>query len=70
MIEGLNINLPPGSIERAAKALGIDLQKDPLIFQSPAQQIQAMKHLEEFLANTGFDSDNLIGKSGQMNQDD
>jgi len=36
MIEGLNINLPPGSIERAAKSLGIEVSKDPIVFESQA----------------------------------
>ena len=52
MIEGLNINLPPGSIEKAAKSLGIELNSEPLLIQSPSQQMLAMRKLEDFIASS------------------
>ncbi|CDW90513.1 zinc c2h2 type family protein [Stylonychia lemnae] len=53
-LEGLqNINLPPGSIERAAQNLGIDLQSIPLTQQSIAQQQLIKQKLEAFVAGSG-----------------
>lgn len=55
-LEGININLPPGSIERAARNLGIDLKSMPLSQQPKADQDLINQKLQNFVVGGGGNS--------------
>lgn len=67
LIQGLNINLPPGSIEKAAKSLGIELKSEPLLIQSPTQQMQALRQLEDFIAIQKLQHSDMPHKDSSFN---
>jgi hypothetical protein len=65
-LESLNINLPPGSIEMAARSMGIDMNRKPLSQQSLSEQRAIKKKLDDYIAGSNNDdSQELQSTKGQ-----